>query len=119
MKVSLRRTIAITAAYAVALQGLLALSVFAAHVAGATNRAGFALCTGLDAGDHGGLPGKDQAQCLQLCLAGANAAGCDPDGRGYVASVVSVQALATLPAVEALPWVVPATGANQPRAPPA
>jgi hypothetical protein len=122
MKALLRRIVAITAAYAVALHGLLALSVIAAHIPGVTDGPGFALCAsaGLGAGDDGGLPGKDQAHCLQLCLAAANAAGCDPDDRGCLTAVVSVQAsLSMVSADWALPPAAPTTGANRPRAPPA
>lgn len=119
MKVSLRRTIAISAAYAVALHGLLALSVIAAHIAGVTERPAFALCAGAGfAGDHGGLPGKDQAHCLELCLAAANAAGCDPDGRGGLTGVASVPAPAMSLAAAGLLRTVAVSGANRPRAPP-
>lgn len=119
MKVSLRRTIAITAAYAVALHGLLALSVVASHITGATDHPGFALCAGAGfAGDHHGLPSEDQAHCLQLCIAAANATGCDPDSRGCQIGVASGQARAMPPAADASPWVVAASGANRPRAPP-
>jgi hypothetical protein len=119
MKVSLHRIVAIAAAYAVAVHGLLALSVIAAHIAGATDRAEFALCAGAELGDHGGLPAKEQAHCLELCLAAANAAGCEPDGRGYLVGVASVEAVAMSSATQALPWAVAAAGANRPRAPPA
>jgi hypothetical protein len=120
MKVSLRRIIAISAAYAVALQGLLALSVIAAHIAGAADHPAFALCAGAGfADDHGGRPGKDQAHCLELCLAAANAAGCDPDGRGGLKGVASLHTRAASFPVLALPLAVAASVAHRPRAPPA
>jgi hypothetical protein len=90
------------------------------HIAGAADRTEFALCTGDGrAVDHSGLPVKDQAHCLQLCLTATNATGCDPDGRGYVPRIASAQALAVVPGAPALPWGVAATEANRPRAPPA
>jgi hypothetical protein len=121
MKALLRGIVAITAAYAVALHGLLTLSVIAAHIPGVTDGPGPMLCASarLGAGGDNGLPGKERAHCLQLCLAGADAAGCDPDDRGCVTSVGPVEAsLSMVGADGALPPAAPTTGANGPRAPP-
>jgi hypothetical protein len=122
MKVSLRRTMAIAAAYAVALHGLLTLSVVAGHAAGATSRSAFALCSGggLRAGDHQRLPDGDHAHCLDLCLAAANTAGCDPDGRGGLIGGWSVgPALVVASVAGELHPAAASRGANRPRAPPA
>jgi hypothetical protein len=117
MTTSLRKTIAMAAAYALALQGLLAFSVVAAHIARAADRPAFMLCGG--AGDHEGLPGNEQTHCLQLCSAVANAAGCEPGAHGRVANVASVGASLSIAVAEALRPVAARLAANRPRAPPA
>jgi hypothetical protein len=121
MKRTLRRLVAITVAYTVVLHGLLALVVIASHVPGASDGVGLSTCmsAGPDSGDAHGSPGRDQANCLQHCLAGANTIGCDPGDRRS-APLTVVRALPSVsPVDEAARPAAPTTAANGPRAPPA
>jgi hypothetical protein len=121
MKRTLRRLVAITVAYAVVLHGLLALVVIASYIPGVGDGVGLSICMGVgpDSGDDHGSPGRDHANCLRLCLAGANTIGCDPGDRRS-APLTFVRALpSVLPVDEAARPAVPTTAANGPRAPPA
>ena len=110
-----RRTIALAAAYAVALQTLLAAFVPAAPVLPAGR---FAVLCSHDAADGTGQPAQHDLPCAALCAAmGQGIAG--PVPLGVVAAIAVPQAIAAVvPVNEWVPPQIALTDTHAPRGPP-
>ena len=110
-----RRTIALVAAYALALQGL-----FAAFVPVATDAASgaFAVLCSHDVGDGSGPPAQHDLPCAAICAAmGHGITGAVPPD--VVAAVVMPRAVAQVaPVNEWVPPQIAPTDAHAPRGPP-
>jgi hypothetical protein len=110
-----RRTIALAAAYAVALQMLLAAFV---PIAPAVLAGPLAVLCSHDAGDGTGQPAKHDLPCAALCAAmGHGIAGPVPPGAS-VAMAVPQAVAAMVPVSEWVPPQVTRTGTHAPRGPP-
>ena len=112
---SRRRTIALVAAYALALQGL-----FAAFVPVATDAVSgsFAVLCSHDAGEGSGQPAQHDLPCAAICAAmGHGIAGAVPPD--VVAAVVTPHAVAAAaPVNEWVPPQIAPTDTHAPRGPP-
>ena len=110
-----RRTIALTAAYAVALQMLLAAFV---PLASPVSAGPFSVLCSHDKADGSGPPAQHDLPCAALCAAmGQGIAG--PLPTGMVVSVAAQSPIAAfIPASDWVPPLIAATDSHAPRGPP-